>query len=125
MARSRESDRVVERGGFKYIRNRAGNLLTFWDCVAQARRGSGALGTGIARALETASDEWDLERIEAMIDDLETYSAHIRGEIEKRRGVRSVRERIELLRNVEGREPGEAAAFLAKADELERRLESR
>jgi hypothetical protein len=63
----------------------------------------------------------DLEQIEWALDSMDAYLHAVREHLEKERGVKSREERIALLRNVSGRTPEEAEAFLKKADELERR----
>jgi hypothetical protein len=66
--------------------------------------------------------EWDWERIEQFIDEVEVFVETFRKEIKKHRVQRSKTEKIQALRNVQGRTPEEAAAFRAKADALEAKL---
>lgn len=117
-------DAVIEMNGFKFVRLRTGRLLTFWDCLAQARSGRSTLSTGVSRAFKTAREDYDLETLEWLLDDVESYVIHVRQEIEKRRGIKSKQDRIALLRNTTGRTPEEAEAFHRKADELEAELEA-
>lgn len=124
-ARSSVYERVEERHGHRFIRLKSGRLLSFWDAHREAERVRTALGTACARMFKlVGNDEFDLERLEWFIDDLESYVGHLRQELEKRRVRRSQEERIAALRNTTGRTPEEAAEFHRKAVELERRLES-
>lgn len=118
----RRDDRVIEKNGFKFMRIQTGRLLTFWECMAQAERGRTAFATGFSRAFKTAGEDWDLERLEWLLDEMDSYVAHVRQEIEKRRGIKTKQERIALLRNTAGRTPEEAEMYRRKADQLEAEL---
>lgn len=113
---------VVERGGYKFFKLKSGRLVTFWDMHRAAERAHTELRRAVSRAFKIAYDDYDLERLDWFLEDTESYLHHVRGEIEKRRGVRTQEERIALLRNTDGRTPDEAAAFHRKADELEAAL---
>lgn len=115
-------ERVEERRGYKFIRLKSGRLLSFWEAVRAAEQADTALARAVSRAFKLADDEYDLERLEWLIENLERYVHAIQKEIEKRRGVKTQEERIALLRNTSGRTPEEAKAFHRKADEIERRL---
>jgi hypothetical protein len=115
-------ERVVERGGFKFVELKSGRLVGFWDLMGNAQSAHTDLGRAVTRLLKVIEDDWDLERLEWFVDHLATHVGAIRAEIEKRRGVKTQEERIALLRNTTGRTPAEAAQFLRKADELERKL---
>jgi hypothetical protein len=125
--RRHHEDKIESRNGFKYIRLPSGRLLGWLDAMREAERARTALSTAVSRCFKLLNEdreiaEWDLERIEWFIDNLDSYTGAIRKEIERRRGTQKVEERIALLRNVDGRTPDEAEEFLRKADELERRL---
>lgn len=101
--------------------------MSWLDAMNDAERARTALSTAVSRCFKLLNEnreiaDWDLERIEWFIDNLDSYTGAIRKEIEKRRGVQSKEDRIALLRNTEGRTPEEAAEFHRKADELEQRL---
>lgn len=115
-------ERVEEIRGHKYIRLKSDRLITFWDAHHQAESARTDLGRALSRCFKLADGDYDLERIEWFVDDLDTYVRVLRAEVEKRRGVKTAEERIALLRNTTGRSPEEAEAFHRKADELERRL---
>jgi uncharacterized small protein (DUF1192 family) len=124
--RSSQYDRVEETSGFlgtyKFIRLKSGRRITFWDAMGDAEKADTALTTAISRCFKLADGDYDLERIEWKIDNLESYIGALRKYREELQGVKEVEERIALLRNVAGREPEEAKRFLAKADELEAKL---
>jgi hypothetical protein len=129
---STENDTIEERNGFKYLRTPSGKLYTFNDMIHKADLAEHAFARAIARAFKLRPD-WpgeperatyramDLEQIEWALESMEAYIAAAREHLEKERGIKSREERIALLRNVSGRTPEEAEAFLKKADELERR----
>lgn len=120
----RVEQRVLSDGTpFKFVRLKSGRILSFWDALSAADRATTALHTAVARAIKLATgDDWDLERVESMLDNMDTWVQSIRAEVEKLRGIKTKEERIALLRNTSGRTPEEAAEFHRKADELERRL---
>lgn len=123
-------ERVERIRGYNYIRNKAGDLLGFWDTLTAVDRAHTALATAMSRAFKLAianakddPDHYDLERLDSALWNLEDYLRHMRGELDREMGVVGLRERIALLRNVDGRTPEEAEAFRRKADELQQRLE--
>lgn len=124
---SRLYERVEEIRGYKYIRlkgqgRKPGRLIGFWDAMRAAEAAHTDLGRAVSRVFKLAADDWDLERLESFVWNLESDIAAIRKEIERRQGVKTQRERIAALRLTTGRSPEEAAIFHAKADELEARL---
>jgi IMP cyclohydrolase len=116
------NDKVVEKMGFKFVLLKTGRHLSFWDCMAQAQAARTALSTGILRAFKTMGDDYDIERLEWLLDEVDSYLDHVRDKINKRRVVKTKQERIARLRNVTGRSPAEAEAFNRKADQLEAEL---
>lgn len=115
----RDYERVVERGGFKYIEVKSGRLLTFWDAHRDAERGFTDLTRGVSRAFKLTDDDYDLERLGWLIENVQLYCDSAMAEINRQRGVKTQEDRIALLRNTTGRTPEEAEMFLRKADELE------
>lgn len=124
-------------GPTHFIRLKSGRQITYWDAMRAVESAATALGTGFSRLFKLAvaqgkegdgmfsmSQEYYLETLEYRIDQVEEHMAALRAYLEKLRGSQSKRDRIKALRNVEGRTPGEAAAFLAKADQLERELDA-
>jgi len=96
---------------------------TYWHCFdspeAKAFWRACASDGSTYTAAEFAAD--DLQRAKWALDDLRMLLRLMEEEYAKRdAGIRS-NERIRQLRNVRGRTPEEAAAYRAKADELERR----
>lgn len=98
-------------------------MLTFWDAVSDVERARTDLGRAFSRTFKLAREEWDMERVEWLVESLEDYAVALRVHLESNRGTQTVRERIALLRNTDGRTLEEAETFRAKADELERRLD--
>jgi hypothetical protein len=110
----------------------SGKMYSFAHVMHQADLAEHAFARAISRAFKLRPDwpgepdraayrEMDLEQIEWALDSMDAYLHAVREHLEKERGVKSREERIALLRNVSGRTPEEAEAFLKKADELERR----
>lgn len=118
----RDPDKIEESNGLRFIRLKTGTLLSFWDVMSQVEGAHTRLGRSFSRAFKLARDEYDLERLEWRIEQLEDHLGQLRKHLNEVRGVNGVRERIALLRNVDGRTPEEAEAFIKKADELEARL---
>jgi hypothetical protein len=118
----RSYDRYVEEGGIKFIQLQSGRLMSFWDMMSRADRDFTAFARAMSRCFRLADRDFDLERLEWRIEQQEAYVASLREEITRLLKNKSKKERIAALRNTTGRTPEEAAAFLAKADELERRL---
>lgn len=122
MSARRMHERVEELRGYRYIRLKSGRRISFWDAIRAAEVAETDLGRAVSRVFKLVDDDYDLERLEWFVENLERYLGAIRREIEKRRGVKTQEERIALLRNTSGRTPEEAVVFRRKADELERRL---
>ncbi len=116
-------DRIIEKGGYKYLELKSGRLVTFWDMHRAAESAHTELVRALSRAFKIVGDDYDLERLEWFIESERDYLDHMRGEIDNRRGVKTRQERIALLRNVTGRTPAEAEAFRRKADQLEAELQ--
>lgn len=120
---SRTRDEHVEViNGLKFIRLSSDRILWFSDAMTALDRAHTALGTAVSRCFKLVGSDYDLERLEWKIDNLERHIGAVRKEIERRRSVKAQEERIALLRNTTGRTPEEAAEFRRKADALERKL---
>lgn len=115
-------ERVEESMGRKFVTLKTGRTMFFWDMMTRADRDFTAYARAVARCFKLVNTDFDLERLEQRVEHLEEYAAALREEIKKRYKYKSKKERIAALRNVEGRTPEEAAAFLRKADELERKM---
>lgn len=126
-----EEERVEEIQGHKFITLQSGRRITFTDAQSMGMAARTALSTAASRMFKLARhhdpdiDEWNLELVDSFVENLEDYVGILRTEIDKVLGVKSKQERIALLRNVSGRSPEEAAEFIRKADELERRLQEK
>lgn len=115
--------------GFRFVRLPSRDVF-MWGAMDDARKAWTPLRRHIIRAfnlvnqrdMEMRAD--DLERLEWFVDDIERWAASLREHIDKLRGPDlSKRRRIELLRNNKGRTPEEAAAYRAKADQLEKEMD--
>lgn len=116
----RSYDHVVESHGHKFIRLQSGRLMSFWDMMTRADRDFTAFERAMSRCFRLVDDDYDLERLSGRVERLEFYVGALRKEVDRLFKNKTKKERIAALRNVTGRTPEEAAAFLAKADELER-----
>lgn len=120
--RGTEYDKVEKIGEFLYVRLDSGRRVTFWNALREAEAGKRKVWRWLSRVNKLAVSEYDLEHYEWFVDDIETMLHIHRKALEERRGRRSKEERIAMLRDTAGRNPEEVALFLAKADELERKL---
>lgn len=112
-------------GPYKFITLSSGRKLTFSDAMSEAESAQTAFVRGISRGFKLMATEWDLDRLEERLRRMEEYVAACRHFLREREAEKDMHERIAALRNVEGRTPEEAAAYLRKADELERKLPAR
>lgn len=118
-------ERVEEIGGFKYITLKSGRRFSFYDAISGIDAAHTSFATAASRAFKLMRDnEYDLEDIERKVDRLEEYLGVVRHEIKKRKARAAKLEQIAALRVTKGRTPEEAREFLAKADELEKKLDS-
>jgi mRNA degradation ribonuclease J1/J2 len=115
-------DHYEEINGIKFIKLQSGRMMSFWDMMTRADRDFTAFARSMSRCFKLADRDFDLERLEWRIEQQEDYVRSLREEITRLLKTKDQKERIAALRNVTGRTPEEAAAFLAKADELERKL---
>lgn len=113
----------------RFIRLKSGRELTFWDAVSAANAARTAFSTAISRAYKLAGeDTYSLERIDRIIDDMESYIGSVRQWRERLREIKAEEERIAALRMktvAMGATPGEARLASAKADELQAKLDER
>src|SRR3954451_18313248 len=98
--RSTLEDRVERIGEFKYIKLETGRRVTFWDALDEAGQGRNKLWRWASRVNRLATSEYDIERYENLIDDMETFVQVHRTQIIKRRGGVHIEARIKLLENV-------------------------
>lgn len=120
-ARSSAYERVEEISGHKYIVNKAGNRISFWDSIKAFDSAETAMHTSMQRMfkLEGQYDrDWIVRRITSIEDWLNALRAHLKNLEE----LDEMRTKIANLRNVDGRTANEAAEFLRKADQLEVKL---
>lgn len=118
----RRYERVVVIRGFKYIKLKSGRFINAWETLEAAERANTDLGRAVSRTFKLVDNDYDLERLTWFAENLQSYAEHLLEEIEKRRGVKTKKERIALLRHNPGRGPEEAELYRRKADELEAQL---
>jgi hypothetical protein len=119
--------REVDHGDWTsrhFLATDTGKTFSHDECRRRAEQGERALTRWFSRAMATVAsgdgmDEHDLERLEWFLDNISTWLESAQQALDGRRGVQRQEERIKALRNVSGRTPEEAAAFLAKAAQLE------
>jgi hypothetical protein len=111
---------------FKYLVMDSGRRYTHNDCEHQLKLAGWTMQRWFARALATLTDwrdpedrKLDIEHLRWRLDDIAAFVEGAQQELDQREGVSKKAERIAKLRNVTGRTPEEAAAFLAKAALLE------
>lgn len=118
-------EHVVEHRGHKYIKLKGGRLVGFWDMLTLGERARTDLARSFSRAVKLAvanASDYDMERLAWFVEELDSYTHAMRHALEKHRGIKTKEERVVLLRNMtkeNGCTPAEAAAFHAKADEIE------
>lgn len=119
----------VNRDGdvFRYLVLDGGGRYSNLDCIGKTEQGMRAFQRWFHRSMVTATkwsdphlSESDTERMGWLLDDMETYISSARQGLAEREGARRREEKIKALRQIAGRTPDEAEAYLAKADELER-----
>lgn len=108
----------------KYIKvGKNERRVMFWEAETQMKDNRQSLIRWVSRGFKLASTEWDDRTLRWFIDDLSDLVEAWKTEIDKRAGQATTRERITQLREVTGRTEAEKEIFLAKADELERKLD--
>lgn len=132
-----EYDRIGERQmdhGISrwYIANpgpfgRPERTYTHQDCERRARSAREAFGRWFSRAVSTRTtwnepdmNEYQLEQLRWLLDGMQEYVESASRYLDELEGKDRRAERIAALRNVAGRTPAEAVAFLSKADQLEK-----
>lgn len=111
---------------FRYWRSPKGTDYTNFDCERRLQSAINAVSRWFSRTLRTRtvypdaeSRCDDLQRLRWRIDEIAEYAAVAARELDRLEGVDRTQDRIAQLRQIAGRTPEEAAAYLAKADELE------
>jgi hypothetical protein len=118
---NRAYERPETINGIKFIRMKTGRLVSMWDLMRLIDAAHSDFSRSVSRMFKVVSDDYDMEWLERQLESMEDYIAAVREEIAKQRKAWGKQERIKKLRNVQGRTPEEAAAFIQKADELERK----
>jgi hypothetical protein len=122
--------RIIERTSddytFRYYESAAGIGYTHFECERRLVAAKNAMERWFSRALRTRTtsgdaeqDQYELQQLRWVADEITEYAEVIQRELDRLEGVDRKAERVKALRSVEGRTPEEAAAFLAKAAQLE------
>ncbi len=126
---SRPAGHIFERSKdgyvFRYWQSDKGTTYTNYDCERRLESAISAVSRWFSRTVRTrtTTPNADYHNVETLRWKLERLTEHVQmmlTQLDDLEGVDRKRERIKSLREVMGRTPQEAAAFLAKADELER-----
>lgn len=123
-------DRIIEVASeghtFRYYQSESGKRYSHYDCERRLKSAQEVMYRWFSRVLKTrtTADDIDQSRYEIMrmrwvAQEISQYAEVIQRELDRLEGVDRKAERIKALRSLEGRTPEEAAAFLAKADQLE------
>jgi hypothetical protein len=109
--------------GTKYIQISSGRKVMFGDAFRELDDNYASVVRWMSRAFKLADDtEWDERQLRSFIDHLKYMVEAWDAEMEKRHGKQEMREKIVALRQVNGRTEYEQEIFLAKADELEKKM---
>lgn len=106
--------------------NKKGKTYTHHECERHLQSAWRGTTRWFSRTLRTRTtwneaemNKHEMERLHYLLDDMQTYIEVVQQELDRIEGLDRRAERIKSLRNVAGRTPEEAAAFLAKAAQLE------
>lgn len=149
MREGRIIEREMEHGTVRFFqapgtrRKPEGSTYTHFECERRAKAAVAAMSRWLGRAIrtrttwteDTASGEFfgmkttgviaaqmnedEIRQLRWIADDISEYAEIVQRELDRLEGVDRKAERIRQLRNVAGRTPEEAAAYLAKAAQLE------
>lgn len=116
----------MDHGIVRIFVTERGKRYTHHECERRLEAAVHAMMRWFHRSIKTrttwneadmnAAEVRDLRRV---LDELQEYAEAVQQELDRIEGVNHKAERIAALRNVTGRTPEEAAAFLAKAAALE------
>lgn len=111
---------------FRYWRSPKGKVYTNFDCERRFESAIWAVSRWFARTVRTRTtspdaeaNRDDLRTVRWKLDKLSEHVLMMQAQLDDLEGVDRTQERITQLRQIAGRTPEEAAAYLAKADELE------
>jgi hypothetical protein len=121
-------ERRMSHGIVKTVLTERGQEYPHYECERRLKTAIRATMRWFSRTLQTLTvwddkdmNDHELQRMRYTLDDLAMYVEAVQRELDRIEGVNRSAERIKALRNVAGRTPEEAAAFLKKAEELETR----
>lgn len=111
---------------FRYYESPGGKQYSHFDCERRLDAAKNAMCRWFSRAIRTRIDTedaiqngYELQRLRWIAQEIAEYAEVVQRELDRLEGVDRKTERIKALRSIEGRTPEEAAAFLAKAEQLE------
>jgi hypothetical protein len=117
--------REIEHGTFKWLVTDRGRY-SHDECERRLRTAVRGMQRWFGRSFRTLTDwkdkdmrDHEVQHLRNILDDMMTYAEVVQQELDRIEGVNRKSERIAALRNVAGRTPEEAEAFIRKAEELE------
>lgn len=121
-------EKRISMGTFKFLVTDRGQEYSHDECERRLKTAVRGTQRWFSRSLRTLTD-WndkymrddEIRRLRSILEDMTTYAEIIQQALDKIEGVNRQSERAMKLRNVAGRTPEEAAAFIAKADQLDRK----
>lgn len=120
-------DKVIESHGVKFIRLETGRLISFYEALKEAESGKNKIWRWGARVNKLAANDYELERYEWFVDDIERFVTIHREELRKRRGNLKVEDRIKKLEAMttdRGASKGEQENARKAIEKLRQRQES-
>lgn len=118
---------VVRQIQINGLSMRKGKTYTHHECERRLKAAWNGTTRWFSRSLRTRTtwneadmNKHEMERLRYLLDDMQTYVEVVQRELDRIEGLDRRAERIKALRIVKGRTPEEAAAFLAKAAQLEK-----
>lgn len=124
--------RIIERSHegytFRYWESDKGTVYSNFDCERRLEAAVWAVSRWFARCVRTRTthpdpaedrDDLQMRAVRWKIEKLAEHAQMMLTQLDELEGVDRKRERVKALRRVAGRTPAEAAAYLAKAAQLE------
>lgn len=121
-------EKRISMGTFKFLVTERGQEYSHDECERRLRTAVRGTQRWFSRSLRTLTDwndkdmrDYEIQRLRRVLEDMTMYAEAVQQALDKIEGVNRQSERADKLRNIAGRTPEEAAAFLAKAEELDRK----
>jgi Lon protease-like protein len=129
---SRVEQRRMDHGIVRWFVTDRGVQYTHYECERRLKSAVNAVERWFGRAVRTRTtwdeaemNEHEIQGLRRELRDLQSYVEAAQRQLDDIEGVDRRTERIKALREVAGRTPAEAAAFLRKADQLEGKAHER